>query len=371
VPSEISELLEEAKAGAPPLRYDVDFVWLAGRRRRRRRNAGWAIAAVVAVAAAIGVPQILTRRPDRPEPLKLPAPVVVTTPKSGDPLPFVLRFHGYDAGAYRVAEPTGAGVDGSSTYVQRIDETNQSVVGAYLWIYEPGVDPLVRRAQATRIPAESIKGRPAFWLPPIDSLAGDSNRWLCWEYADGLMAILKPDGMGMPNADMRKVAEAFTLTAERKVVLPFKVGYIPPGWRLSDASGSPGSPGKADGFLRFEPDDFAAEEMKQPDRQLPDGYLDGKGAWNILVSFSAAGEHMPLLPSPEAGGSDPTKVDCDVEGCYHPVDNGRYRVRAGGSIKQAEIRKILASITEADPDDPATWFTAHDSVPPATLIRLP
>ena len=43
---QLSDLLREAKADAPPLRLDVEDVVAAGRTRRRRRNTGWVLAAV-------------------------------------------------------------------------------------------------------------------------------------------------------------------------------------------------------------------------------------------------------------------------------------------------------------------------------------
>lgn len=65
----------DAMPDAPPLRHDIEYVLAAGRRRRRNRTAGWAIVAVVALAAAIGVPQIAARRPSPPA---KPTPKVVT-----------------------------------------------------------------------------------------------------------------------------------------------------------------------------------------------------------------------------------------------------------------------------------------------------
>ncbi|GAA2617896.1 hypothetical protein [Paractinoplanes durhamensis] len=370
MPSEISELLEEARTGAPPPRYDVDYVWLAGRRRRRRRNAGWTIAAVVAVAAAIGVPQIVARRSDDPQPLKLPAPVVITTPKSGEIIPIAVRFHGYDAGGFHVEDPTGGKLNETQTTVTRIGgKPNQQY--ALLEAYAPGLDPLATYPKGVRAETDPINGRPAFWFTMNDEHRVQEDL-LCWEYVDALLACIEPEMSGMTAAEMRTVAEGFTASSEREVKVPFKVGYLPSGWRLVSAEGEPGA-GKANGWLRLEPQAFTAARFVHPDRQYPSSLMEEMGgALNLQVWFQPSSDHMPLLPTPEPDGSDPTKVVCDIEGCYHPVANGRYRIRAGGSVPKAEEAKVLASITmAADPEDESTWFPVHEAVPPSALVRLP
>ncbi|WP_433373137.1 hypothetical protein ACQPZX_01255 [Actinoplanes sp. CA-142083] len=378
MPSEISDLLDQARAGGPPLRHDVEFVLVAGRRRRRRRTAGLAIVAVVAVAAAIGVPQIVARRPSQPaKPTPTPTPVVITTPASGELFPFLFHFHGYDAGAYRVGEPSDAGIRGTTVPVTRIVNPTPET-DATLAVYGPGVDPLRQYPNGKIIEAEPVHGRRAFWLELHPDSPTPSKfdyllpRNFYWEYADGLLASVGfVEDERFSAADARRVAEGFTLSEEQEVTVPLKIGYVPPGWKLSSASGKPGKPGTADGGLNFVPEEYAAAQMSGSDGRVPDS-VRKNGVQSMMVLLMPSSQHMATLPSPEVGGADPAKVHCDVEGCYHPVDNGRFRLRVGGSsLSNAEARKMLASITLADPDDPSTWFPAHATVPEAVQIRVP
>ncbi|MFC7529402.1 hypothetical protein [Actinoplanes sp. GCM10030250] len=69
--------LQGVQKDAPPLRYGVDDIIVAGRRRKRRRTAAWAagtaLAVVAAIAALVFAGRTAAERPDTPA-VTSPAP---------------------------------------------------------------------------------------------------------------------------------------------------------------------------------------------------------------------------------------------------------------------------------------------------------
>lgn len=346
---ELFELLEEAKADAPPLRYDVDDVVAAGRRLRRRRTAGWAIAAVVAVAAAIGVPQIVTRGSARHI---QPAPPVVTSPAPGSTVTFSYTFRGYDAGGYRVSDPRDVDIQGVSAQVRRIGATEETFDGATLEAYLPGLDPLARYPKATITETDPIKGRRAFFFRANEMPGVGDDEWFGWEYADDAVAFLRPDPYGMPREALRLVAENFVLTPARPVKLPYKVGHVPSGYRVISVSGS---------SVYMIPTAKAIDRMRQPDHG-PGKHKEGEPVWNFGINLG-----NPSVATVERKA----KQGCDIEGCYYTVDGTDLQMSVGGSVPKAEVEKTLASITVADPADPATWHLVNDALPASALLTHP
>lgn len=346
---ELFELLAEARADAPSPRYDVDDAVAAGRRLRRRRTAGWSIAAAVAVAAAIGVPQIVTRGPAR---RIAPAPPVATSPAPGSPVTFGYSFRGYDAGGYRVSDPTSVDIAGSMARVSRIGAAGETFDGATLQVYLPGLDPLARYPSATVTETDPIKGRRAFFVKTNDPHVAPGEEWFGWEYADDAVALLRPDPYGMSRENLRLVAETFVQIPDQPVKLPFRVGHVPNGYRVISVSGS---------SVRMIPAATAIKRMAEPDHG-PSKSEDGQPYWNVGIN----------LGNPSTGTVVRTgKEGCDVEGCYHVVAGTDLQMTVGGSVSRAEIRETLDSITVADPDDPSTWYPVDDAVPAPALLKHP
>ncbi|MBL7260891.1 hypothetical protein [Paractinoplanes lichenicola] len=355
--SDMGELLDEAAQGAPPLRHDADSVLRAGRGRKRRRNAGWAIAAVVAVTAAIGVPQLVRREQAHPV-TPAPVPTVVTTPARGAVIPFVTRSQSFEAAGYRVENPEFADVRASVAWITPVGwERPAGWPG--LTIYGPGVDPLARfpAPGATIIEVAPINGRRAFWLKPDPRSESRDEPMFFWEYADGLLARLEPSPNRTEKADLPRIAEAFRLAPEQALTVPFRVGYVPAAWSLTEASSSASYRG-----VRFEHVKRTSLRMKTPDRVYDRPNMD-KTPSDALIA---------LEPVPAGTDPDPAKVTCGPHECHRVVADGRYLLRAGGiSLSEAEHRRMLESVTMADPDDRATWTSVNEAVPEANQLRVP
>ncbi|MBW6437774.1 hypothetical protein KZ829_28965 [Actinoplanes hulinensis] len=341
----LSELLQEAKVDAPPPRYDVDHVVAAGRRRIRRRNSGWALAAVVAVAITIGVPQIVSRSaapvPQPPAASATQAPAPTLAPDHQ--IPSVFRFHGYQTASFKIGDPTSVGPGYTGTWASPIENGRKESRLMSLVVYEPGVDPVDRLGLTRVADVAPVKGRPAFtvsWPAPYD------GQGLVWEYADNAFAVLTPDPTGAKLEEMREVAEGFGLSAERPVLAAFKVGYLPGDFRLR--------------AVNQESDEFSAvhflpvSAMREPVRKALRRYeaINGtEGSIQIVL--------QSLVPGGAAG--------C---GClaYRKIGDG-HEVSISGAISKAEARKILDSLEVATPGDYSTWVPVAQMVPEEYLYK--
>ncbi|GGN69749.1 hypothetical protein GCM10010112_35550 [Actinoplanes lobatus] len=329
----LSELLQEAKVDAPPPRYDVDHVVAAGRRRVRQRNSGWALAAVVAVATAIGVPQIVTRGP-APNPPQ-PAASVAPAPAPEYLIPSAARFRGYRTASFRVGDPANFGPGYTSTGA--VPKKGMSPTMSLL-VYEPGIDPLTRLGLKRAADVDPIKGRPAFTV----SAAGFPAETLVWEYADNAFAVLTPQPPGATRAQVREVAEGFGLASEQPVLVAFKVGYLPDGFRLRAVS--------------QESDEFSAvhflpvSAMREPVQKY-EAINGTKGSIQIVLQ-----------------GQDPAGApNCGCVG-YRKVGDG-HEVIITGPISKAEARKILDSLEVSTPGDYSTWVPVAQMVPEEYLYK--
>ncbi|MBM2617935.1 hypothetical protein JIG36_20465 [Actinoplanes sp. LDG1-06] len=348
--SEMGELLEEAAQGAPPLRHDAESVLQVGRRRQRRRHAGWAIAAVVAVTAAIGVPQIARRGPSHPV-TPPPTPVVITTPVKGALLPFVTRFQGYETVGFRVTDPEMVSTSWNLASVS-LAASSRKNDWMKLLVYEPGTDPVARYPGAKIIAVAPINGRRAFFLQPAG--ASDRDRSLFWEYAEGLFARLMRAQPETSDLDMQKVADGFRLSPEKPVKVPLRVGHVPPDYRLVAVSGPLQN-------LTFEHVDRAAARMATPDRDYDNRYT---GTSHRSLSIR-------LMRVPTGADPDPDRVTCKSDTCFRSVAGGRYRLLVGGGHGLEDDRRVLESITMADLDDPAGWIPVNEAVPESVQLRVP
>ncbi|WP_433828008.1 hypothetical protein ACQP2E_01005 [Actinoplanes sp. CA-015351] len=331
----IDELLEEAKADAPPTRLAVDDLVNAGRRRLRRRNAGWAITAVVAVATAIGVPQILTR------PAALPAvtptvPVPVTVPVVPEKFSFTPAFHGYSAGGYTVDEPAAMSLGWTSAKIREGDEGV-----AYLSVYPPGVQRIPEDG-AKKFETEPVDGRDAYFLR-----LKTGSEYLVWELADGGTGQVG-DTEKLSRAQMRKIAAGFALGDGKPLGTALTATYIPDDYRLFVAN---------DLRARFVTEAKTKEILARPDREHAPGVV------RSLISIE-------LEPVTEG---TPTKPACheDIPSCQKRVLDGRYSlVVSGHGVKLAELRKIFESVRAADPEKPSTWTPVDEAYPTFVLPQL-
>jgi hypothetical protein len=342
----MSDLLRDAAADPPPPRLDVDDVVAAGRRRQHRRNGGWALVAAVAVAAAIGVPQIA-----RP-PAGDPAPAAMATSSAGPqagPEFFTFTFRGYTAGRFQVSDPYRSGLEGETAFIGRAGTTER--FGA-LQVFRPGVVPRDFEG-AQRIAVEPVGGRPAEvqqWPPGSKDV-----EQLSWQYADGSWAVVRAGLSMMSRAEMRSVAEGFTPGERRPVTVGVRFGSVPAGYRVVEAAAAPADPERLSA-LSLVPEETAVERLARPDRGGPE---TGPRTRSVQV----------LLAQPDGEfSSRPTAPTCHAADnlCEMWLADGRTQVTvsfSGGVVDLTELRTMLGSATVADPGDVRTWYPVSDAIP--------
>ncbi|WP_436524747.1 hypothetical protein [Actinoplanes sp. HUAS TT8] len=331
---QLSDLLWEARADAPPPRYDVDDVVVAGRRRKRRRQATWVAAAAV-VVATVGVALVVPRGSAVTP--ALPAAPTVTPSTSY----YTFSFRGFTAGNYVIADPDTLMMDRS---VAEVRTAGSSDTVADLEAYLPGVQPAFKGW--TRREAEPINGRKAFYL------TRSSDEGLIWEYADGALAFLRPGADPLPRADLRKIAGSFRPGGGQILRTPLKVGYVPADYRLITLRSS------TDGsFATFVPAAQVETILASPSRMYPPGKVEK--VITIGVNKSIPGED----PAPE-------KLNCLVGPgrCERALTDG-FRLRIlGQGPAVSETEKLARAITAADPADPEKWIPADEAFPTSALL---
>ncbi|MEV6305055.1 hypothetical protein AB0M02_36975 [Actinoplanes sp. NPDC051861] len=331
---QLSDLLREAKADAPPPRLDVDDLVAAGRRRVRRRNTEWAFTAVaLVVALVLGVPRLLDRTDE---------PVLPATPSTSY-YSFVLPFHGYSVGDYQISDPSTLRPGWATATIVR-----DGIRLGSLTLYPPGTelpDIYPETASAT----EPINGRPAFWQPngsTIDSLA--------WEYTTGALAVIELP-IGGNRELLRGLATKFVPGDGQPARLGFRVGYVPDGYRLVTVMNTR-EPDPAQSLAQLLPEAVAAELLTDPLRSLDTGVVK-----NVIAVRMTPVENVPSV------GEQPK---CTAEECSMLAGGGKYALEVTGKgVPAEELRQVFESVLQADPADPASWYPADEAFPASARLQ--
>jgi hypothetical protein len=383
--ADISELLREAKAGAPPLRHTADDIVAAGRRRRERRRMAWAgggAAAVVAVlAAAVVVPQVVAGgRGDRVAPGASAAPApdsgAAAAPVSYPEALFAYGFKGYTVGKFEVSAPVLVTPGYQEAYVRKDGELlnlygeGKKVVAStagysgMLTVYRPGVFKPTRFAKGEPV---RVHGRPGFFATDVP-YSTDPNEphprpALAWQYADDAWAVvsnLTPTVYS--RADLISVAEGLAGSAAYPATLAFKAGWTPAGYVVTSAGATDDSPNGAPYMVSSvrlvtarpsyrdltEPVD--ASHAGKPTIRIalyPKEFTDGSHQKPGSAAYCAAGNH-------------------DL--CFRMTPDGKYlaEVVGSGSQTQEELKRILDNLVFAPVQDRSAWFPVTGAVPGAT-----
>jgi hypothetical protein len=320
----LSDLLWEAKADAPPPRYDVGDVIAAGRSRRRRRSAMWTGAAA-AVLVTVGVALVVPRGPAVPP---------VTAPTS-EPTPFYTAgFRGYTAGDFVVGDPV------SVDFTRGMEMAPVRRVGSSRLL---GNVFLLAPAEAAAMPGDAatdpVNGHRAFTRGPQ----------LVWEYKSGAWASVS--AVGFKKAELRTIATALVPGDGSAMRVATRVSYVPDGFRLVAV----GSSGRTSS-MTFRP--VAEAEAELAGRFEP---LDLLNVPSTTIRIS--------VHEPDFRGS-PETVTCDDRvGCV--ISAGNKSVLDVNAPSDAEAKKIAQSVVLADLDDRSTWPTADEALPTSARFRGP
>jgi hypothetical protein len=345
----LSDLIDDVRADAPPARYDVDDAVRAGKSLRRRRRAGVVIAAVTAVAVAVGVPQIASRPAE-----KAPTPVAPATP-----LP-QYTFRGYDMRGLHVDSPnrwnlreqsSGVWVDGD--------------LAAVLTVLHPGVevrDP----GTAPHIPTADINGRPAYFFQALD------GAHLAFEYADDAWAEIQPMSRAGTTERVRAVAEGFRLTTPYPVTVAFRTENIPAGSQIAEISVP--DPKLLGSQIALLPVTHIQAILNNPTRDLPVmpvTHPPNDEYWIDLVTVqSFAGR---VYSGPERGREGCARKSSDKDRysmCEVEVGQGRWTLSViGPTGAEEEAARLLTATTNVpDPANQGNWLTPDRAFPASALV---
>ncbi|GLY05786.1 MULTISPECIES: hypothetical protein [Actinoplanes] len=343
----LSDLMDDARTEAPPMGFDVNDLVTAGKRRQMRRTTGWALAAVVAVATAIGVPQIATRASTepalpaaKPSPTATPSPSV--TPATAKVFPSAFVFRGYQTADFTVTDPDGMGLSGSGASITRLGTTKAE---ASLEVYVPGAVP-VRTGTAKVVKAAPVGGREAYYLREGD------RESLYWEYADNALAVISGLGAAdmpkMTRAEQMQVAKGFALGGGKNLRVPFRVGSVPQGYQLQ-AVGTTSAYLMASGQIR--------EILDRGDRSPGMGPVREQIQLNIT----------------ESNPYNEQFRECDIEAltCRKMMADDRYIIEFNAvDVSVEEFRAFIEAVEPADPDDPSTWTDVTEAFPASVQVSL-
>ena len=378
---ELSDMLVQAKSDPPPLRYSVEDAVAAGRKRQRRLRAAWtgagSAAAVVAVIAAIAVPQIVAD--GRPAQV---VPAASQTPKQ-EPAPFAYpadKFAGNIAGftagdltvsdsvhvtpGYQVAVIVAPGhgapmEDKAGALHQTPNDVGRLVV------YRPGAFDPARAVSGEQV---SVNGNLGYYKKPTVTkmaikIPGQTDGTLTWEYADDAWAVVAIHATAkVTKQQLTAVAGKVALGPPEPVKVGFKLSYVPAGFQLAAAGTSDRmltSPLTGESYILLLKGDFPYQALTAPAqepyvlnrKQLPLLEITVYPRW--YGKYGSGGNRGPALPF------------CVSDSlCYRFTDDGKYEivVAGGGTVPDAELIKVLTSVTLADPADAGTWFDATDAV---------
>jgi hypothetical protein len=332
------------------------------RERGARRRTTLAITAAVAVTAAVTVGTVLLRDGSphhAPAAIAThhtvkhgPPPTPVSTTPAAEPPPSLLdarlsiAYSG--AGAYDALETGPA---------QYIELRAPGSLTREITAYAPGLfhKSLIGDAQPV-----TVDGRPGYFgqvLPwrndnvshtdpahtdPRGSKYASGIPMVLWKIGPDQWASVASDvpAEGNPTA-LEAIAKDVT-TTDAPVTTPIRIGYLPPGWKLSDVDHSgPNGLYAADssllGFRRNDKYDY----------------------WDWDVSYT----------SPPASAGPGRPITYGEHPIYPQVSRkiGGYTITVEtlGAISKAEARKVLDSVTIADqphaPND--SWFDVADALP--------
>jgi hypothetical protein len=359
---ELSDLLQEAKADAPPPRYDASTVVEAGRKLRRRRRSVWAVAGAAVAVAAIAVPQVLVdghtgsvpaaTKPATVAPFEYPAGALIGNIKGFQVDGFTVTGTVQVTPGYQIANVLAKN-DGGGDEIDGSGDRHEVVhAAAVLAVYRAGAfDP---KAFTSGSPV-TVNGHHGFLASYRFGLFAPAPA-VAWQYADGAWAVVARAQDGPIDEDqLLDIANGVTSTTPATPTVAFRTTYLPTGFRPT-ATGTVDwqltamMPGQS--YLELHKGDFAYKNLTMPvyddpvvgNRPMPMIQLTVYPAWS--------GKYTPPAGTPR------NSPFCESQSlCYRATDDGKYQLEAngGGTLPDSELLKIVKGITFADPGNPSTW----------------
>jgi hypothetical protein len=304
------------------------------RRRRRRTIVAAAAAAVVAVAlpaTARGLWGGDSQLPDGGMQAGASSSAAARVP-SGPRPPFTFTVRPGSAAGWET-RPVSVNQD-----VQGAAIRGAGGAKASLFVYRPGAEARVWPGgwDAADNPVRAtVNGAPAWYS------TRDKESAIRWQHAPGGWAVISSTSSpAIPRETLIALAEAVQFTTPHPARVPYRLGYLPTGYELSH---------------------FSQGESR---RVVQFSYDRGRlGSMDITVEGGSAGSRPDWRADRTMAGRPADCTDL-VDGRRCVVDFGAFTVDVGsGSMRVSEMERVVAGMTFADWDDPATWHDLDDAMP--------
>jgi len=363
--NDMRQLLEVAKADAPPVRVSVDEIVRSGRRRVRRRWAVRGAGAICGVSAVVLAAVSVLPSGGSGEPGPPGTETVGTVAMAPAPPPFSFTFTGYEVGDFEVADPVEVtpGYERAALKRSNVDVGDGPPItlsAGMLTVYRPGVfqpegyrsgTPVTvagREGFATTVQRKVLTGGPS-----LESREHPVPKWfevpaLAWQYADGAWATIESDYLAantIPAEAQRQLAERFSTRNPAPATAPFRVIHVPDGWKLGSAG--PGG---------LVPGDTSVATVRYVPEATAFGALTGPVEVDaILITVSPVETEGPY-PHPFDPPCPAGQHFCDVK-----ID-GRYYAEVqdeSGTLSAAQVKAIADGLTFAPVAEKGAWLAVE------------
>jgi hypothetical protein len=266
--------LESVQEAAPaPHTTTDDIIAQAGKIRARRAMTAVAggvvacLALTTVVVTGLGSTNTDVQPAAAPSAANQPMPSASARPRMLrgapiQPVGFRTRLREFRVGEYKIG-PAGQVAPGYQRIpVYRDGETWQDDAGkeyplaaGMITVYQPGVyeqgnfnvlgndTMLIGAPYEVPVAGRTGIGRDWTYISPVDPNSRFVRAALAWQYADNAWATFQPDyaRADLPSADLAKIAMRLRLGAARQLLVPYRIGFLPEGWRPVAVTQTPGT----------------------------------------------------------------------------------------------------------------------------------
>ncbi|MCT9932023.1 hypothetical protein N5079_17620 [Planotetraspora sp. A-T 1434] len=268
-----AELQKLADSPAPPMSLDIAYARKAGRKRLNYRRFSM-VGGAVAIALAIGLTV---------SPITAKAPTTVSAAMlSAGSNPLIARasFGWLPESIVGVSYQVGAHGDqvlarGAGDFGARI------ILSLYPAEHEPRLGNFADGREQIEIPAQPVKGRPARWVTRDDSdPLNEGDTYLRWQTTSGQWAELHSYYLNVadPQSVLLRIAADVTI-GDRAIPLPLQIENLPADFKISEV------------------------ELWRPP-------LQGTGAWELQMFYSASGSRISIDVRPKMNRSKSQRDSC-------------------------------------------------------------
>jgi hypothetical protein len=385
---DLHDVLDSAKADAPPPRRSVEDIVTAGQSLQRRRRYTWmtggvAAVAALAVATAVSLPHLAGADTG--------SDATAGTTADAGPLkfptlnaPFMYSIKGYSIGALHVSDPVFATASYQEAIVTIDGVAKTKVVNsagtwersydrsvATLTVYRPGVFKTDKFKAGASVQVRGLPGLLTEFDAQVSDEAGAPAAGangkptptsmhtvkvpaLAWQYADDAWATLVTNPSfktTAPAKDLQSLASGLTPAEPTSVKVPYRFGNVPAGYHLVGiGTFEPTSGGMNVSAAYFSKSDVPVTGLT--DRLTELELAEGRGDHLKIIIDETA----PAAPSDPFPHPNP-KRPCQDGFCDRAINDNYFVEVSQSRANMPLIQSVTAGLVFDNPADRTTW---HD-----------